>query len=68
VIESKIGTLIPLVNWSGKPVRGLKLTVNVPVPTGNASLAGGGKLQRSNEGKATVFTFDLDLADALILR
>ncbi len=67
VIESKAGTLITLVNWSGKPAKDLKLTVSIPVPA-KAELAGGGAVKVSKEKEKTVFTLDLELADALILR
>jgi hypothetical protein len=68
VIQSPHGTLIPLANWSGKPVKGLTVTVSIDVPTGKVELASGGPVQAAkNQGK-TVFTLDLDVADALILR
>ena len=62
--ESKHGTLIPLVNWSKGPVKGLTVTVNLRVPTRKVALAGGGKVKVEKR----VFTLDLDVADALILR
>ncbi len=64
VIESKHGTLIPLVNWSKGPVKDLTVTVNLKVPTRKAVLASGGKVKVEKR----VFTLDLDVADALILR
>ncbi len=64
VIESKHGALIPLVNWSAGPARELKLTVNIDLPRKTASLASGRPVKRDGN----VFTFDLDVADALILR
>lgn len=69
VIESKAGTVITLDNWSGKPVKGLKVVVSIPVPTKAVALATGGdvRVEKLN-AKQTAFTFDLDIADALILR
>lgn len=67
VIESKVGTVITLINWTGKPIQGLNLIVSIPVPK-KAELAGGGAVKVAQEKEATVFTLDLDLADALILR
>lgn len=67
VIESKAGKLIPLVNWSGKPVQNLKVTFNGSAPK-KAELASGGKVQVADENEKTVYTLDLDVADALILR
>ena len=73
VIESAHGIAIPLVNWSGAPIKGLTVTLAAKdLRTGKVSLAGGGKVERVNdprvpEGKA-VLLLDLDVADALILR
>ncbi len=73
VIESAHGIAIPLVNWSGAPIKGLRVTLAAKdLRTGKVSLAGGGKVERVNdprvpEGKA-VLRLDLDVADALILR
>lgn len=69
LIESKAGTLLTLQNWSGKPISGLKVKVNVPISGGSATLASGGKVAVEKNGTSTVFTLDLEIsADALILR
>ena len=73
VIESAHGIAIPLVNWSGAPIKGLRVTLAAKdLRTGQVSLAGGGKVEPVKdssvpEGKA-VLMLDLDVADALILR
>ncbi len=68
IIDSKHGSLIPLVNWSGKPIEGLEVTIAAKVPTRNITLASGRPVQvGQREGKVTA-KFDLDAADALILR
>jgi Beta-galactosidase trimerisation domain len=73
VIESPHGLVIPLVNWSGAPVKGLRLTLAAAdLRSGKVSLASGGKVEllaprRGTEGK-TVLRLDLDVADALIVR
>ncbi len=67
VIESPAGKVIILINWSGQPIQGLKLSVARPVP-GKAELAGGGAVQVTSEKDRAVFVLDLNLADALILR
>jgi hypothetical protein len=67
MIESKAGTLITLQNWSGKPVKDLKVTVNVKAPS-KAALAGGGKIETKRNKDQTVFVCDLNVADAIILR
>jgi hypothetical protein len=68
VIEGPEGMLIPLIDWTGAPVRGLEVAVRIPVPAGGAALASGGAVRRAERDGATVFTLDLDVADALILR
>ncbi|HKB34838.1 MAG TPA: beta-galactosidase trimerization domain-containing protein, partial [Gemmataceae bacterium] len=68
VIEAKSGVVIPLVNWSAGPVKGLTVTVSIKLPTAKVSLASGGAVKHRTEGGLHVFTLDLDVADALILR
>jgi hypothetical protein len=68
VIESPHGVAIPLVNWSGEPIRDLEVAVSMPTPRANVSLAGGGAVLRESEDDRTTYTFDLDVADALILK
>ncbi|MBI1913172.1 MAG: beta-galactosidase trimerization domain-containing protein [Planctomycetes bacterium] len=68
VIEAKSGVVIPLVNWSAGPVKGLTVTVSLNVPSAKVSLASGRIVRHKNEGGKQVFTLDLDVADALILR
>lgn len=68
VLQSAQGAVIPLVNWSAGPIRDLTLTVRLPLPAERAALAGGGAVRVSREAGGTVFRFDLDVADALILR
>ena len=68
LIESPAGSILVFANWSGKPVAGLTATASLPLPLRNASLASGAKVMVKNEGGRTSFTFDLDVADVLILR
>jgi hypothetical protein len=68
IIEAKSGVLIPLVNWTGKPIKGLKVKLNVPVPTKRVELASGAVRTIALEKGKPVITFDLDVADAIILR
>ncbi len=68
LIESPKGAVIVLTNWSGKPVAGLAVATHVRLPGGSASLASGGKLSVKRDGDRAIFTFDLDVADVLILR
>ncbi len=62
VIQSPKGTAVILVNWSAGPVKQLRLSTTLP--TTSATLASGRPIAR--DGKDLLF--DLDLADALILR
>lgn len=68
LIESPAGSIIVLANWSGKPVRDLAVTTHLPLPARNATLASGVKLTVSKDGPRTAYTFDLDVADVLVLR
>jgi hypothetical protein len=68
VIESKHGTAIPLVNWTRDPIKGLRVTLSIPLPGKNITLASGGKVQVASENGKTVLTLDLDAADAVIVR
>jgi hypothetical protein len=67
VIEAKGGTVVPLVNWSKGPVRGLAVTVGIDVPANKVELASGKPVKASGERGKRVYTLDLDVADALIL-
>jgi hypothetical protein len=68
VLRARQGIVIPLVNWTQQPVKQLRLTVRFAVPMGNATMASGQAVKVEREGGDTVYTFDLDVADALILR
>ncbi len=67
VIQAKAGTVIPLINWSPRPVKGLQVTVNVPAPLQKVSLASGNPVNVSQNGRV-VCTLDLDVADTLVFR
>lgn len=68
VIRAKQGTVISLINWSGVPKKNLTVTVYLTLPTKQVSLASGGAVKMSKKDGSLVFTLDLDVADALILR
>ena len=68
LIESQGGAVVVLTNWSGKPLKALEVTFRGPPPGPNASLASGARLAKKRDADRTVFTFDLDVADVLILR
>ncbi len=68
VIEAKSGVVIPLVNWSKGPIKGLTVTVSIDVPLAKVELASGKPVKATGDKGQRVFTLDLDVADALILR
>jgi len=68
VIEAKQGMLITLNNWSGRPVKGMTVTVNLPLAWRDTSLASGNHLRLVRKRNQAVFSFDLEVADALVLR
>lgn len=70
LVRAPQGVVITLVNWSPQPIKGLKVTVRSKAPTASVTLAGGGAVAVAKEdgGQTHVFTLDLDVADALVLR
>ncbi len=68
VIESKYGFAIPLVNWTSQPVKGLQVTVSIATPKAKATLASGRPVKVDEQDGSRVYTFDVDVADVLILR
>jgi hypothetical protein len=69
MIESRQGLAVPLINWSGAPVKGLTVRLNINASGENASLASGNKLrEEKRDGRRRVFSLDLEVADALIVR
>lgn len=67
IVQSDHGLLVPLINWSGHSLPAVSLTIPDAARFKDAHLAGGGTVLRQGSGAAT-FRFDLDVADALILR
>lgn len=68
LLDSPKGLVIPLINWTPNPVKGLQVTLNIVAPLGKAALASGRPVQVGKaDGKPTL-TLDLDAADAIILR
>jgi hypothetical protein len=68
IVAAKQGTIIPLINWSGAPARNLTVRVAARVPASEVRLASGSPVRAALEGAIHVFTLDLDVADAIILR
>jgi len=68
VVQSPSGAVIPLVNWSGRPIKGLKVTIQAKVPREKITLASGGPLEIARKEGSLVLTLDLDVADAVIMR
>jgi hypothetical protein len=69
VIESKQGVVVPLINWSRGPVKGLSVRLNIDTSGKDVSLASGGTVREEQpDGQHRLFTLDLEVADALIVR
>lgn len=68
MIESPQGVVVPLVNWTREPVSGLQVTISIPTPAAKVTLASGRSVDVQQTASGRVYTFDLDVADALILR
>jgi hypothetical protein len=66
IIDSPKRVLIPLVNWSAGPVKQLHVKLNFAPPAGaTPRLGSGAKINADPDGQG--FTFDLDVADAIVL-
>jgi len=68
VVQAKSGTLIPLINWTPQPIKGLQVSLNLPGLGQNVTLASGRTVQVDRSKGQTLVTLDLDVADALIVR
>jgi hypothetical protein len=68
VIESPHGVAIPLINWTGSPIAGLQVDLTIAAPTGRVTLASARPVRVEKTETGRRITFDLDVADALILR
>jgi hypothetical protein len=68
LIESPQGTIVSLVNWSGKPVKELQVDIGVSVPKGKVSLASGGKVTFERTANGLTARFECPTADVLIIR
>lgn len=68
VIESENGIVIPLINWSQKSIQAV-VEINMDIKGKNVSLASGKPLKgvKINKDK-TEITFDIEIADVIIIR
>ena len=63
------GTVLPVTNWAGNPLKGLELTLQFKCQFSKAALASGGTVTTTLLPSGFhKFVFDLEVADALILR
>ena len=63
------GTAVPLINWASKPISNLTVQLNFGVEFSHAHLSSGAALTHSASADgATVFSLDLAVADAIVLR
>jgi hypothetical protein len=68
LIRSPHGVAIPLVNWSPEPVKQMEVRITAPLPGTQVNLASGRPVNAEKDGDATIFRFDLDVADVLVIR
>jgi hypothetical protein len=68
IIDSPNGSLVTLVNWSGKPIDELTIEISASVPGGKITLAGGAKVAVERKNGRVVATMKCGAADALIIR
>jgi hypothetical protein len=68
VLQAPQGFVVPVINWSGKPIPQLSVNVNFLSSVKSVNLASGKPVKFSGAGSKLVFTFDLDVADSLILK
>jgi hypothetical protein len=69
ISAAKTGTLIPVTNWGPAKVHGLNLTLQFECTFVHATLASGGEVAVHKTASGhTSLVFDLDVADAVILR
>jgi hypothetical protein len=69
LIRSPRGLLVPLIDWSARGRRSVRVTLRSELPLRSVSLAGGGRVSESRAGDVRVFDVAaLDVADVLVLR
>jgi hypothetical protein len=68
VMDHPKGTLLTLVNWTNKPVKGLRLSVKTPFKVSKIRTVSGQKdLVFTNVAGTTTVNTDLEEADYLLL-
>ena len=68
IIDAPHGSVITLVNWSGRSVEKLTVEIRVPIPAGAVTLASGGPVTVQRTGGRLTATLKCGDADALIIR
>ncbi len=68
VLQSKHGTVIPLINWTPDEIKKLQVTIHLPGKGKTVSLASGRPVKVEREGNQRILTLDLDVADAVIIK
>lgn len=68
IVDSPHGSVVSLVNWSGKPIEKLTVEILVPVPNGTVTLASGGSITVDRKDGHLTATLSCETADALIIR
>lgn len=68
ILLSDDGAAVTLLNWSGKDLSGLNVTVHVPFPVGSVSSVTSGSIPFTHLGDAVSFSIPLQGADIVVLR
>ena len=70
IAAAELGTAVPIVNWSGGPIRGLNLTLVFPCTFSHAYMASGAPVTATRLAQGqTLLTVDLGPAgDTVVLR
>lgn len=68
IIDSPKGSVVCLVNCTGKPIEELTVEIAASVPAGKVTLASGGQVKVERKDGRLTATLACDTADALIIR
>lgn len=69
IIESKVGIVIPVINWSNNGVKDARIKIKTNATGKKILLASGNQLKEVNiSGQQTELVFDIEIADAIIIR
>ncbi|MCM8825250.1 MAG: beta-galactosidase trimerization domain-containing protein, partial [Candidatus Omnitrophica bacterium] len=69
VIEAKEGIVIPVINWSNKNIEDAVVELNIGIKDRKVSLASGRPIKKVHISESkTEISFDIEIADAIVIR